>query len=212
MSKHLYFILMADIIGSRQSDQRLLMADFKALVTKINKKQKKTLLSPITITLGDEFQGIIHDLPASLKIMLEMEEMIIALGKTFKLRYVLMQGEIDTPINPSIAYEMLGPGLTAARETLNQLKRDHHRFEINLQDQALSGALNNSFFALQSIVDNWNPEKDYALVDGFLRYIDYKKVAAALHKTPSLMWKREKSLQIKAYNALKAVINYLGGN
>jgi len=80
-----------------------------------------------------------------------------------------------------------------------------------LQDEALGCALTNSFVALQSIIDDWKLEKDYYIVAEFLQHADYKKVALELDKERSLMWKREKSLKLEEYFALKNVINYLGG-
>jgi len=65
---------------------------------------------------------------------------------------------------------------------------------------------------LQRIIDGWKLKKDYYIVAKFLQHIDYKQVATELKKERSLMWKREKSLKLEEYFALKEVITYLGGN
>ena len=77
---------MADIIGSRKVDQKKLISDFKEIVGQINTSAKNQLLSPVTITLGDEFQSVAKDLASALTIILQLEERIIMAGKDFKLR------------------------------------------------------------------------------------------------------------------------------
>jgi hypothetical protein len=205
-------ILMADIIGSSGKDQRQLMTDFAEIVTETNRVNPGQLLSPLTITLGDEFQGVPKGLPEAIVLIQYLEEALLRTGKNFRLRYVVVEGLIETPINPKIAYGMLGDGLTRARKYLDELKNTDARFFFWVRDQAQKKALNNVFTALQTITGGWNSEKDYDLVSAFLRYGDYKKVAEALKKDRSLVWKRQRSLQIDAYLALQEVAGYIGGN
>lgn len=60
---------------------------------------------------------------AGIKIILFIEEYILQNNIGFKLRYVLLSGKIETPVNHKIAYGMIGEGLTKARETINYLKK-----------------------------------------------------------------------------------------
>ena len=209
MRQKFNYILMADIVDSRKANQLKLMQDFKNLAAGTNQDLKDQFLSPITITLGDEFQSIAKDLSAAISILFHLEETIVKTQKKFKLRYVLLEGAIQTPINTQIAYGMLGSGLTKAREILTNSKRQKTRFNINLRDNLLGNALNNSWVVMQKIIDRWKPEKDYYIVGEFLENKDYKKVAEDLEKERSLIWKREKSLAIEEYFAQKNVIRYL---
>lgn len=204
-------ILMADIISSRNKDQKKLMHDFNNLVQLENNNQKKNILSPLTITLGDEFQGIIKSLREAMTIIFELEEGLILSNFSFKLRYVLVEGTIETPINSEIAYGMLGAGLTQARDYLIKLKSTEKRFLIQLRDKEKEKAMNNIFMVIQEIMDKWNLENDYELISNFIRFDHYKIVAEKLKKNPSLMWKRKKSLQINTYKALKEITQYIGG-
>ena len=209
MKKKWNYILMADIIGSRKVEQSKLMKGFKNVVANANKNLEQQLLSPLTITLGDEFQSVAKSLSSALDTVLYLEELIIKSKEDFKLRYVLLEGAIETPINSQIAYGMLGSGLTEARETLVRSKKQKTRFNITLNDQELEKALTDAFLVLQRIIDKWKVEKDYYIVAEFLANKDYKRVAADLEKERSLIWKREKSLGIEEYFALKDVIHYL---
>jgi hypothetical protein len=210
MKKDLNFILMADIIASGKADQHKLMRDFKEITVKTNGIFKPGLLSPLTITLGDEFQSVARDLGSALAIIFHLEESTIEANKDLKFRYVLVEGMIETPINPKIAYEMLGTGLTRARLILAQLKKTSPRFQIVLRDKNLGNALQKSFLVGQEIIDSWNIKRDQKLVSKFLQLKDYKQVAMALKKDRSLMWKRAKSLRLEQYFALKEVVKYLG--
>ncbi|MBY0482345.1 MAG: SatD family protein [Chitinophagaceae bacterium] len=200
------YILMADVIGSGSKDAKNLMKDFKKLVASANKTYAKAIISPLTITLGDEFQGVIRDLETATKIILFLEEFLIQSNKHFKLRYVLNQGEIGTGLNKSSAYEMLGKGLTDARQWLGELKVTKNRFLISINQKPINEILTQSFILYQSIVSEWNNEKDYTLVAHFLKYRDYKIIAVLLQKERSLIWKREKSLKMKDYYAVRTII------
>jgi hypothetical protein len=199
-------ILMADIIKSRTKDSNLLMKDFKAIIDSANLLFKKKLKSPLTITLGDEFQGVIEDVKTAIEILLYLEEEFIHKKLDFKLRYVLLEGIIDTLINNKRAFEMLGPGLTESREKLFSLKETNNRFFISLENKISTDILNNSFVIFQSLVADWKVDKDYEIVSGFLQYHDYKKVSEMTHRNRSLIWKREKTLKIESYNAIKNII------
>ncbi len=100
---------MADIIGSRKTNQQKLMTDFKSIPGKVDHDLRDHFFSPINITFVDEFQCLARDLSSSLSVILQLEEAIIKAGMGFKLRYV-RGGQIETPINSKIAYEMLGSG------------------------------------------------------------------------------------------------------
>ena len=204
------FILMADIIKSRNKNQQLLINDFREIVANINEEMGEKILSPLTITLGDEFQGILHDLSSALTVIISIEERILKSKKNFQLRYILVEGKIETKINTQIAYEMLGSGLTEAREGLAEMKGSSLKFMTRLRDKKKQDAINHAFFVLQGLTSDWNLLKDSILIETFLVHKDYKLVARELEKNRSLMWKRKKSLKLDEYIALKEVITYLG--
>jgi hypothetical protein len=205
----LNYILMADIIDSSRKDQKGLMEQFAYIVSGVNKVCKKHILSPLTITLGDEFQGVAKNLAGAAKLILALEEKLIAEKADFKLRYVLLQGRIETPINKELAYGMLGKGLTDARKSLQVMKEKQSRFWFEVKKNGLGDALNDCFLVYQSFIDLWKKERHYELITHFLELKDYKEVAVKTGKTRSQIWKLEKSLKINEYIAIKNVIHYL---
>ena len=199
-------ILMADIQDSRSKNSVILMNFFRQIVDDSNTVFRKTIDSPLTITLGDEFQGVVKNVPNAIRIIYFIEEMIAKNNIDFKLRYVINDGKIDTEINPVRSYEMLGQGLTDARNQLTELKKTKSRFFIKLNSEVISKILNESFVIYQGIVDGWNIGKDHELLSKFIDLQDYKKVAIAISKDKSQVWKRNKNLNIDSYFAIKSVI------
>ena len=209
MKKKEHIVLMADIIDSRKSNQNELMRSFKKITEEINKSHKNAMLSPITITLGDEFQCVIKDVASAVNLILQLEEKRILDQSGFSLRYVLYEGRIDTPINPDIAYGMLGEALTKAREALEHTKLTNNKYYFHLQEKQAAAALQASMSVYQNITEDWNLEKDHELISKFIELKDYKLVAEALGKTRSQIWKRHKNLKIEPYFAIKQVTQYI---
>jgi hypothetical protein len=206
-SKTRSIILMADIAGSSGTSRPTrLMKAFRQLVDDVNQGQAGQLHSPLTITLGDEFQGVVRDREAAVRMIVGMEESIVALGRPFTLRYVMHEGRIDTPINPERAHGMMGPGLTTARTLLGELKKDRHsRFRVALHSERTSGLLNDAFLLYGALVDAWS-DRDLPLLAAFMELEDYREVAAALGKDISLMWRRRRNLRMEEYNAIKRLL------
>ncbi|WP_194976821.1 SatD family protein [Aquiflexum lacus] len=196
-------ILMADIKGSSKVPAEKLMKQFRALVGKVNTDRKENIKSPLTITLGDEFQGVIDTFENGIKIIFELEEEIVSSEFDFKLRYVLLEGQIDTEINEDIAYQMLGSGLTSARKDLEELKKGDRRFLIKSDKDPKDVYLNKAFNIYQNFVDSW---KEKALVKEFLNFDDYKIVAKHIGLDPSNAWRRKRSLNIVEYKDIKDLI------
>lgn len=201
-----YPILMADMLNSRKRNSNQLISEFKHLIAAINKKWKKQILSPLTITLGDEFQGLIDTPENAIKIIFDLEEEIIKNTYDIKLRYVLNEGEIETAINNKIAYGMLGKGLTEARENLTKLKSTKHRFKIITEpNNQYLNIINDLFIIYENYVDNWKPN-EYFIVKEFILNKSYQEVAELLDMNVSSAWRRQRTLNIEEYNICKNTI------
>jgi len=200
-----YHILMADIIRSREKDSIQIMKDFREIVAKIKKDWRNRFWSPPTITLGDEFQSIVSSAVAGVEVIFAFEELLVKRSIDLKMRYVMNLGQIDTAINPTIAYGMFGEGLAEARGLLGKQKSGKTRFLFNLKNDVLSKKLGLAFTLYQSIIDEWKV-KDYKILQEFLLNDDYKKVANRLKKDASLIWRRKKSLRLHEYQATKELI------
>lgn len=198
-----FLILMADVVDSRLAKSVELAKNLKTITETINTDFKKEISSPLTVTLGDEFQGLVSSRITGIKIIIRLEELLIEKGLAFKLRYVLASGKIDTPINKKIAHGMMGEGLTKTREALNASKRSEERFLFNTGKK--DDIISRYFILYQSIVDDWK-SKDYKIINDFLKIDDYKTVADNNKKNWSQMWKRKKTFKIREYNIIRQLI------
>ena len=206
-----HHILMGDVVASSKQDHRQLQADLKELVASCNTSLAPGIKSPYTITLGDEFQGVAASLRDSVAAILFLEEKILSAKLDFKLHYVAHLGPIDTPINPDIAHQMMGTGLTTARALLTQKRRERPRFHFEYPDPLVGNLLNDIFFVLERIIDRWNL-RDYALITDMIAHTDNAEVGQMHGKDRSLIWRRRATLRIEEYRRLKSAVEHIAAD
>ncbi len=199
-----HFIVMGDILKSSKYEGKELMRDFKGLVSSCNKKLAKGIVSPYTITLGDEFQGISKSLYWSVQSLLYLEESVLRKGFPFMLRYVVNYGQIDTSLNRRIAHGMVGYGLTHTRELLTTKHKGLPRFLFELPDQHLAMQLSGLFGVMASLTRDWK-QKDIDLIFEMLGSDDNAVIGAKYGKNRSQIWKRRRNMHIDDYKALKTI-------
>ncbi|HKK24680.1 MAG TPA: SatD family protein [Gracilimonas sp.] len=199
------YILMGDVVSSKDYDSQTLQKQLHNITESCNKALRNDLLSPYTITLGDEFQGIPNTLLTAIRTLFFYEEECLRQNLDFKLHYVVHYGKIDTKINPEIAYEMMGPGLTKARELLGSKKRDRKRFQILLDNKVLTQQLNRLFEVLDSIIRSWKID-DYLLILDMINNDNNAEVGEKHGKNRDQIWKRRKTLMVHEYNLIKEAI------
>ena len=196
---------MGDVVNSSDYDGEILSKELNVLVSETNTTFKKNILSPLTITLGDEFQGVLKTTASGINLLFHLEEDILRKEFDFKLHYVFLLGEIESEINPKIAYEMLGKGLTEARKLLSSKKRNRKRFNFKLSDKEQSDQLTKLFEVLDAIILNWKKE-DYALILDMISNDNNEEVGEIHGKNRAQIWKRRNTLMINEYNLLKDFI------
>lgn len=205
-----HWILMGDIVGSSDSDSISLQKEFSRLIERINKEFKSQLDSPLTITLGDEFQGVVADLQTSAQIIVKIEEEKWEMDYPILLRYSLGLGEISTPINSEIAFGMLGEGLADVRNSLIELKDKGERIVLTggIPDKE---KLSLSLDLLLEKQEEWR-WKDREVISGYFKNKDYKATADDMKKDKSLIWRRFKSLNFDSYEKRKRLLMLIIGN
>ncbi|MGJ8589775.1 MAG: SatD family protein [Yoonia sp.] len=130
-------VIMGDIVGSESfADTENIHSLFNSVIEKQNVAYKQNLLSPLTITLGDEFQGLVDTTAAAIRVAREVRFELMDHSVDCRLLVGLV--ELKTPVNEERAWNMMGPGLSRAREKLNKKKANvfytfsmpgHQRFE-----------------------------------------------------------------------------------
>lgn len=195
---------MGDVIGSSEYQPAALMNNMRELVDSTNKTFRNELLSPLTITLGDEFQGLHSTLKGSLEVLFFLEEYRLMKQWDFAFRFVVHFGAIETQIIYETAHGMLGRGLTRAREQLQQ-KNKKYRILISDEDQFKTDALNRLFRVMDGIKSKWKP-RYYPLLHDMIQNPDNGKVAGIHGKNDSQIWKMRRNNLIEEYRELKSTI------
>lgn len=201
----LQHILMGDIIASSRYRASALREAFLAQIAICNRTLAEEIESPYTVTLGDEFQGVAASLRGAVEAIFFLEERLLGGQPSFKLRYVLVHGEIDTPLNRRKAHTMMGAGLTRARKLLTDKRRGQPRFRFDLPDRAAARQLERLFLAIDGLTGRWSVS-DAELIGDMIVSSHNGEVGARHGKNRSQIWKRRKHLLIEEYRALKEVV------
>ncbi len=177
-------VVIGDIVASkklgnsdRKRAQELLTRKFKEI-----NKSSESIISPYTITLGDEFQAVYHDAST----ILEDCWNIIAELYPIMIRFSISAGTIVTPINTKQALAMDGPAFYNARDGINELKASGYLFGLNVeqisgepQNNPVLNLVNHSLQLLSVEMQSWKKVRHQVLVM-LLKGIPIKEIAAKL--------------------------------
>jgi hypothetical protein len=116
-----YVVLIGDMVASRnlrKGSRRSLQQHFLAVLDELNRWGREGLVADFTITLGDEFEGVLRPESASdmvPEVIWKLEKELAAIS----MRFGIGMGEIDTEIvrNP---LTMDGPAFHAARKAIER--------------------------------------------------------------------------------------------
>ncbi|KXT79769.1 SatD [Streptococcus sp. DD11] len=200
----LYIALIGDLIESKQlKNRKQAQKDLQDMMAVLNQDYQAYLVSPFTVTTGDEFQALFRPNPELMQLLDQ-----IALGFPHPIRFGLGLGEILTDINPEQSIGADGPAYWRARAAINAVheKNDYgtSRIAVSLGDDASSQAVNTVLSACSFIQSKWNTSQREVLERMLLEYIydedfSHGEVAELLHISSSALSKRLKSSGLKIY-------------
>ncbi|MBN1498581.1 MAG: hypothetical protein JW982_00365 [Spirochaetes bacterium] len=147
-----YTVVIADIINSRmilnrKAFQKKLEKDLSAVSEKSG-----TIISPYTVTLGDEFQAV-YTTPENV-----IKDYFCILMKIFpvKLRCSAGIGKISTEIKTDSSIGMDGPAFYNARKQMEDIKKiDYSIIQINSGDANQLRFINKNLNLMNKIMDRW---------------------------------------------------------
>lgn len=195
-------ILMGDVKGSGNHDPILLANALKNLVAAANADCRAKILSPLTITLGDEFQGLCHSVDDAVDVVLELDHLLLTSDHEFRMRFIVLEGMIDTPINRDTAYGMLGRGLSEARKRISDKAADRANTQFQLADPKQQRTLSLVFEVIDEAWDLPAYQKNRRILDRLLfTDDDDRSVAEDFGKNRSEIWKYRKNWRIRSFRA-----------
>ena len=114
-----YLAIIGDLKHSRDiSDRYVVQEKLNKVLGEINESYSRDLSSKFTITLGDEFQGLLNCGVNTMRIISDIERRMYPV----KIRFGIGIGSITTDINTEMAIGADGPGYYKAREAIEYLR------------------------------------------------------------------------------------------
>jgi hypothetical protein len=150
-----YLVLIGDIVASRRLPARAqFQRRLKTLLQAVNGR-RKSLVSPYTLTLGDEFQAVYRDADA---VFADVFGLLAEIAPV-QARFALAVGEIVTPINPAQSIGMDGPAFHRARALLDRLKTSRRLLGVSGGDNKTWVLPSASLAVLSGQLEGWRENR-----------------------------------------------------
>ncbi|EHJ56542.1 hypothetical protein HMPREF9318_00400 [Streptococcus urinalis FB127-CNA-2] len=201
----MYFAIIGDIINSKKiQDREAFQQRLNDVLDQLNTDYRDVIASQFFITLGDEFQAILHRTAPVFQII----DVLISRLSPISVRFGLGFGDIKTSINPEMSIGADGPAFWYAREAIVELhqKNDYGDTLLtfkseNMKKNQVMNALISSGDAIKA---SWRASQ-MEVFNGLLElgiydeHFDHQQLANKLSINPSALSKRLKSSHLKVY-------------
>ncbi|MHC1735628.1 MAG: SatD family protein [Erysipelotrichaceae bacterium] len=215
----MYIAIIADMIGSRTLDARHdIQLRLVETLNQVNRDYEDQIASNFTITLGDEFQGLL--LNASK--LLEIIEKIKAAMHPVDLRFGIGIGEISTEINRMQSIGADGPAYWFARSAIDHLKKEND-YDVSRSQLQLSSkedwveVVNDSLKLCDYVESKWVKSQREFIDLSIMNYgfnLDFKQIeiAETFGMSVQMVNKKLQNTGYYQYIRLKQSINDLVQN
>lgn len=183
-------VITCDIKGSRAfspEDWRIIQGKIKTALATINERYREDLLRDFTITLDDEFQGVLHSPENSYDIFVRLQDSI-----PVEFRCGIGIGKIDNVYVSEIT-EMRGESFYRSREALELSKKSRYPIIVkssDVTDNLMDETINALLSLITTIQSTWT-ERQREVVTFCRAHKDYtySDVARELNVTNQLISK-----------------------
>lgn len=200
-----HLVMIADIIGSRKLDSReVVQSRLEVQLDELNTSREQ-LLSPYTITLGDEFQAVFDNAERVFPDLLSLMSTL----HPVELRFALGIGPISTTINARQAIGMDGPAFYRARDLLDRMKKQDLMIAVRGLPED-DGLLDAALGMLNHQLRKWRPNR-LDVLRGLLCELTITEIAGRLDISEQSVYKNirdgELASVIKLIHALTGRMN-----
>jgi hypothetical protein len=149
--------VIGDLVDSRHaSDRRALQERFERVLGDLNRVQSRHLLSPCTITLGDEYQAVYMDADTLFQDFC----LILACLHPARIRFSVGLGTLTTAVNTKQAIGMDGPPFHVAREAMDDaFKASAGLFRIRHAERPVPRWLEAGLALVSHGIGSWRPTR-----------------------------------------------------
>ena len=211
----LYIAIIGDIKKSKEIEERYVIQNkLTNVLNEINQLYCEDIEADFTVTLGDEFQGLlcrgIHVLDILEYIQTEMEPV--------ELRFGIGIGKIVTPINPEQALGADGPAYYRARTAITKVKKREKQkqsartdiaIELDEKHNEVEALLNVALSMIELIRDKWTVRQKEIISDYEFHLDGQETCAARLGIAQSTVQRSLKAGNYYLYKESKDAFNKL---
>lgn len=207
-----FAVVMGDIVGSETLRPSQKLSDqFDEAVKATNRQFHQLLASPLTITLGDEFQGLALTLSAAFQVVEHLRARL--LNSSINCRFVVGVVRLDSKLNVRVAWNMVGEGLKASRAKLGN-KNDPNIYRFSLPQVLLPSLpewlsveqlLDAAGTGLTAVESRWT-DRQRAVLSLRLRGETVAKIASNSGVGTRSIYKVLTSGRLEYYENIKSVI------
>jgi len=190
-----YCAVTGDLVRSREIEQRhKVQVKLIKVLDKVNKQFRNIIVVGFSVTLGDEFQGLVKSLDESYHIVKSITRLIYPIQVSFGVGW----GRIFTSIEETTA-KMDGECFFRSREALEKAKSNGQGVKYITGDEKRDVALNTILMLMDTIRQNWK-DLHWRRVWKYEELGTYKAVA----KTEKVSFQKiDKSLKVAKYEKIK---------
>lgn len=182
------YVVIGDIIRSKElkpDEREKLQENLQDELGRIN-KESDGLISPHTITLGDEFQAVYQSADS---ILIDSWKLLEAIYPV-KIRFSICAGSITTPVNKKQAIGMDGPAFHMAREGIELLKRTGDMFIVSAENSSdlMISFVNDAFRMISKEMKRWNKTR-FQILNMLATDLPVKEIAKKMGISESAVYK-----------------------
>ena len=211
-----YIAIIGDMKMSRKMEERKeVQVRLSDVLLRINETYKQDIVSKFTITLGDEFQGLLANGINVLRIIKELEREMFPV----QFRFGIGIGAITTDINYEMSIGADGPGYYFARKAIDHLKNNEQksktpasniRIEADQKESEIWDLMNVIFSLINVIETEWSDRQREFIYEMEGNGGSQSECAARLNVTQSSLQRGLINANYYAYkNAIRKISNIL---
>lgn len=212
-----YVAVIGDIVNSREiSNRDLVQRTLNDILQDMNNLYKEDISSKFMITLGDEFQGLLHRGSNLIKIIEEIEYRMYPV----KIRFGIGVGSITTDINYEMPLGADGPAYYYAREMIEDIKsfRDKPEecdFKIKSESNETDLLFNTISLLLSSMKRKWTDRQRDIVHSSYYFTARQTKIAEMFGVSQAAVQKVLKTADYRQYkiamDTMAKVLGEIGG-
>jgi len=192
--------VIGDLVNSRNIlDRQGLQKKLDQALASINRTSRGHLISPCTITLGDEYQAVYQDADTLFRDFWTVLERL----SPERIRFSVGLGSLTTAVNSEQAIGMDGPAFHVAREAMQStFKRSGELFRISQAEGTVAPWIEPALALLSHETLQWRPNR-LLVFQRLLSGLDPKAIAQEAGITPTAVYK---NIQSGALDAMRDLL------